>query len=302
MMRYFDKFIGLLVSLIVVGISNAGNTQQNENSITFFDSHIHYNWDQAEIISAPEIINKLIKANVGLAIVSSTPSHLALELQQAGGKRIVPFFSPYIHEMGKSDWYLSNEVVVHAERGLRQKQYFGIGEVHFMAGYPPNPKNKVFLRLVELAKQFKVPMLIHVDSANEKYFLNICQPHPEVRFVFAHAGGNLRPAHIESILKKCPNTLVDFAARDPWRYGGLTNEKGLLLPGWRQIVMDYPDRFITGTDPVWRVTRTQSWDQADDGWDHFEELLDFHKKWLNGLPKQVRVKISRDNVLKLLGK
>ena len=302
MMTYVYLFLCVLLNFICVNFAAASDALQADNASSFFDSHIHYNWDQAEIISTQDIVGKLVKADVGLAIVSSTPAHLALELRQAGGEWIVPFFSPYIHELGKRDWFLNTEVVTQAERGLRQKQYFGIGEVHFMAGYSPGPQNNVFLGLVELAKKFKVPMLIHVDAADEKYFLNICQRHPRVSFVLAHAGGNLYPEHIESIIKKCPNVLIDFAARDPWRYGGLTNEKGHLLSGWKQIVMRYPDRFITGTDPVWRVTRTQSWDQPDDGWDHFEKLLDYHKQWLSDLPKQVQIRITRENVKKLLGK
>ena len=147
-MTQVNLFVCVLLILACGNLAAAGNALQADDTSPFFDSHIHYNWDQAEIISAQDIIKKLIKADVGMAIVSSTPSHLALELQQAGGDRIVPFFSPYIHEMGRRDWYLNNEVVMQAERGLRPKQYSGICELHFIAGYAPDPENKVFLGLV----------------------------------------------------------------------------------------------------------------------------------------------------------
>ena len=52
-------------------------------------------------------------------------------------------------------------------------------------------------------------------------------------------------------------------------------------------MIDYPRRFMTGTDPVWKVTRTQSWDQADDGWDYFEQLLAYHRRWIDDLPRPV---------------
>ena len=64
-------------------------------------------------------------------------------------------------------------------------------------------------------------------------------------------------------------------------------------------MLDYPDRFVTGTDPVWKVTRTQSWDQADDGWDYFEQLIGWHRGWLADLPEGVRSKVSVENARRL---
>jgi hypothetical protein len=151
-----------------------------------------------------------------------------------------------------------------------------------------------------LAKEYQVPALIHVDSANEQYFLRICQQHPQVKIIFAHAGGNLKPAHIKAILQQCDNVWVDFSARDPWRYGGLTDSRSVLLPGWKALVLSYPERFFTGTDPVWKVTRTQSWDQADDGWDHYQQLYLYHQTWMNDLPEAVRRKVAWENARKLL--
>ena len=70
------------------------NSGSAESLIPFADAHIHYNWDQAEIISAQAVAEKLKREKVGLTLVSSTPSHLALELREAGGDSIIPFFSP----------------------------------------------------------------------------------------------------------------------------------------------------------------------------------------------------------------
>lgn len=266
----------------------------------FADAHIHYNWDHAEIISAKAVVEKLKREKVGLTLVSSTPSHLALELREAGGDWIIPFFSPYTHEQGKRDWHLDKTVVDKAAEGLGQGLYFGIGEIHFMGGFLPKQNNAIFLQLMDLAQQHQVPALIHVDASDETYFLRICKTHSKVKIIFAHAGGNLKPRHIRPVLEQCPNVWVDFAARDDWRYGGLTDDKGSLLPVWKRLVLDFPDRFITGTDPVWRVTRTQSWDESDDGWDHYEQLHQYHQTWLSGLPLEVRRKISWDNVKQLL--
>lgn len=285
----------LLITTIVIFFSHLafGDTP-------FADAHIHYNWDHAEIISAEDVVKKLIDANVKLAIVSSTPTHLALELKKAGGNIIVPFFSPYTHELGKRDWYLNKELIQQVEQGLRSGQYQGIGEVHFMSGFQPSMNNEVFINLVRLAISYNVPMLIHIDGGNESLLLQFCQKNPALKIIFAHAGGNLKPPHIKNILHACKNVSIDFAARDPWRYDGLTNDRGLLLPGWRDLVIAMPDRFITGTDPVWKVTRTQSWDQSDDGWDHYDKLLKYHLTWIDELPTDIQINIRWNNVNSIL--
>jgi len=290
-------FTVLIIAFVLLPVTNIA---QADTRIA--DGHIHYNWDHAEIISPEEVVIKLKKAGVGLAIVSSTPSHLALELKKHAGDWLVPFFSPYIHELGKKDWYLDDGVISLAEAGLRKDLYAGIGEIHFFAGLPPNPDNKIFQQLMALAKQYNVPTLIHVDAGSEKFFVEICQQHSAINIQLAHAGGNLSASHINTILETCPRVWVDLSARDPWRYDGLTGENGHLEKSWRDLILRYPDRFIIGTDPVWRVTRTQSWDLPDDGWDHFEQLLQYHLHWISDLPDEVQSKIRWQNMATMLKK
>lgn len=266
-----------------------------QQQVPFADAHIHFNWDQKEIIDATAVVDKLRQAGINIAVVSSTPSALALEMKQAGGDLIVPIFSPYIHELGRRDWYLSQRTVELAEEGLRQGLYHGIGEVHFMSGFKPQPTNQIFQQLLRLAGDYDVPVLIHVDSGNEQVFLKLCRQHPQARLVFAHAGGNLEARHIRNLISTCDNVTIEFSARDPWRFDGLTDANHQLLEPWRKLVLEYPDRFITGTDPVWKVTRTQTWDQADDGWDYFEQLIAYHRTWIAALPPPVQVKVAFEN-------
>jgi hypothetical protein len=268
----------------------------------FADVHVHFNWDQRELIDAGRVVDKLAAAGVEFAVAAGTPSALALELARASGGRVIALFSPYIHELGRRDWYLDPRVVAEAKAGLSAGDYHGIGEVHFMAGFPPRFDNRVFVQLMALAGEHRVPVLIHIDSGNEEAFLSICRAYPSLDILFAHAGGNLRAIHIRRIVEACPNAWIEFSARDPWRYGGLAGDDGLLLPEWRRLVLEHPDRFVTGTDPVWKVTRTQSWDQADDGWDYFEQLIAWHRAWLADLPEDVRRKISVENARRLFGR
>ena len=278
---------------------NSAGLAQYRN-IDFADAHIHFNWDQKEIISAADIVQTLKQHHVKLTIVAGTPTQLALELRQAGADWIIPFFSPYTHELGKRDWYKNKQLASLLEQGLKQGLYHGVGEVHFMAGFPPRIDNPVFVHMLALAKQYQVPSLIHIDAADASLFIELCTTYRNQKLIFAHAGGNLGPGQIKPVLDNCPNSWIDLAARDPWRYGGLTDDSGRLLKSWRELILAYPQRFITGTDPVWRVTRTQSWDQADDGWDHYHQLYRFHQNWLDTLPDGVASNIRWHNVQRLL--
>ena len=137
----------------------------------FADVHVHFNWDQRELIDAASIAAKLEAAGVEFAVAAGTPSELALELARAAGGRVIPLFSPYIHELGRRDWHLDPQVAIRAEAGLSAGDYLGIGEIHFMAGFAPRADNRVFAQLMALAGKYRVPVLIHIDSGNETAFL-----------------------------------------------------------------------------------------------------------------------------------
>lgn len=288
------QYFGLTIALLLGTLATTGWCQP-----PFADVHVHFNWDQKETISAEQVIARLKRANIAFAVVTATPSQLALELRQAGGDLIIPFFSPYTHVLGRQDWYLNERTLQLAEAGLRSGQYRGIGEVHFMVGFRPKTDNPIFNRLLQLAQRYSVPVLIHIDAGNEQKMVDICQRSPATQFIFAHAGGNLYASQVRRIIEQCEHVMIELSARDPWRYDGLTGDDGLLLTTWHELVLEYPQRFLVGTDPVWKVTRTQSWDQADDGWDYFEQLLAYHRHWIAALPPAVQQQLTLDNARRL---
>lgn len=263
--------------------------------LPFADIHLHFNWDQKEIISAEEVVKRLKANNIVLATVSSTPSKLALELADAGGPWIQPFFSPYLTVSHRNIWHLDKTVLDEAEKGLASGRYLGIGELHVWSGFRPRRDNKILLGLLKLAEKYQVPFLIHTEASSHLFFTPICQNYPKVKFLWAHAGSRLQPASIDQLMQQCPNVWAEVSVRDPWRYNTLVDENNQLLPGWRDLFIKYQDRFMTGTDPVWNVTNYQRWAQADEGWDHFEQLLEFHRTWLKQLPPEVEVKVRLTN-------
>jgi hypothetical protein len=261
----------------------------------FADIHLHFKWDQKEIISAPEVVGKLRDNNVVLAMVAGMPPELALELSEAGGPWILPLFSPYKNAIHRDIWYTDKTVVTDAEQGLAAGRYAGIGEVHIWSSYGPRRDNQVFIGLLDLAKKYQVPFLIHTEASSHEFFAPICQGNPKVKFLWAHAGGRLKPDAVDKLMQQCPNVWVEVSARDPWRYDTLVDEQHRLLPGWRELFIKYQHRFMTGTDPVWNVRYGQTWAQADEGWSHYAQLLEFHRQWLQQLPAEVEAKIRLHN-------
>jgi hypothetical protein len=265
----------------------------------FADVHLHFNWDQKEIISASEVVDKLKAQNVTLAVASSTPTSLVLELKAAAnGSWLIPYFSPYTHPLGKNDWFLNKSVLDQARQGLKSKVYAGIGEVHMWSNKSPRINNQVFQGLLNLAQEFTVPFYLHTESSNEQFMLSICKPRPKIRFLWAHGGGILKPRHLEKVLQTCANVWIELSTRDPWRYDTLLDENKKLPKEWVLLLTSYPNRFMTGTDPVWNVTKLTHWDEADEGWDHYEKLLKFHREWLQQLPSEIEEKIRLSNAIK----
>lgn len=267
----------------------------------FADVHLHFNWDHEELLSAKEAINILKKHNVVLASVSSVPSHYSLKLKEAGGDWIIPLVSPYYHAGNRLNWYYDKNLVSEIRKLIETDNYAGIGEVHLTAGIGPRRDNPVFVGLLDLAKEFKLPFLIHTDAGKHQYFLSICSKYPEVRFLWAHAGGVLGPQQLEPLMQACPNVWLDIAARDPWHYDLFAYDDYSLIDGWHELITKYQDRIVTGTDPVWNAQNMYRWYEADEGWAHYSQLQNFHRNWMKRFPAAIEKKLRLTNVQRFFG-
>ena len=103
----FVRGLGAFAMLAWAGVALAAQP--------FADVHVHFNWDQRELIDAARVVAKLDAAQVEFAVVAGTPSELALELARASNGRVIALFSPYVHELGRRDWHRDPRVVARAE-------------------------------------------------------------------------------------------------------------------------------------------------------------------------------------------
>jgi hypothetical protein len=250
------------------------------------DIHLHWKWNQKEVIDVSQAIEILRKQNVGLAVVTGTPPELALELQEFAPDIVRPIYGIYRIPGEWSSWHHDSDLLKRVRQALESGRYFGIGEIHMIGGFISDWKNPVIAGLFNLGAEFDVPILLHTEFSRANYTLGLCRAHPQTRFLWAHAGSMLKPAEVERVLNGCPNVQVELSARDPWRHRAnpIADEQGQLLPQWLELVSGHADRFMIGSDPVWPVDRLNPWDEPDTGWQELPRFLDFHRTWLSALP------------------
>lgn len=266
------------------------------------DIHLHYKWSQAEVTSVDAALAILDANDVAFALVTGTPPDFALQLASAAPERILPAYGLY-QESGteKARWSFDPQVLVRARQALASGRYRAIGEVHMIPGFMAKMHTPVMKGLLELAVDYDLPFWLHTEFSQPAFLIELCQTHPKVRFLWAHAGSVLSASQVDQVMAACANFWMELAARDPWRHRSesISGDDGLLKPDWRALVLRYQDRTLIGSDPVWPVEQLDSWDEPDSGWDHIGEFLDFHRHWLAALPPAVAQKIRLDNARQL---
>ncbi len=285
------RFLPILLLLLLSGCHSVTRPAL----LPFADVHLHYNWDHDEYFTPAEAVEQLKQHHVVLAAVSSVPSDFALKLADAGRGWIVPFYTPYYHAANRLNWFFDMQVVDKTREALASGRFFGIGEVHLVAGVGPRRDNAVFLGLLKLAQEFEVPMLIHTDAADYRYMLSICRQYPNVRFQWAHAGSVLQPTDLTKLMQACGNVWVDLSARDHWHYGYFLDEQYRLPSDWRDWMIRFQDRIMVGIDPVWNAHQIYRWYEADQGWKHYARLHNYHRNWMQQLPPVVERKLRLTN-------
>jgi predicted TIM-barrel fold metal-dependent hydrolase len=245
-----------------------------------FDTHLHYNAEHTQNISPQQVIQTLERNNIQRALVTGRPARLAMTLYKAAPQRIVPILGVYENLEDKNRWHANVELPARVARQLRQGKWRGIGELHLFADDRHSP---VFERLVELATQHQLPLLLHADPAviDRVYEIN-----PQQTVIWAHAGTFPYPALIADYLSRYPKLYVDVSVRDERIAPG-----GDIDDDWYELFLRHPDRFLIGVD-TFSSSRWQAFDRAVTG----------IRRWLQQLPPEIRSRLAFDNAARLFGR
>lgn len=245
--------------------------------LPLFDAHIHYSHDTAERLTPKEAIALLREAGVRRALVSSSNDDGTQKLFAEAPEIILPSLRPYRVRGDIGSWTRDPAIVAYLEERLKKYRYVALGEFHVSGAEADAP---VVRRLVQLAKERGLFLHAHSDAdAVERLF----RQDPTARILWAHAGF-AQPQKVRELLRKHQNLWCDLAFRTDHAPGGK------LDPAWRAAFLEFPDRFLVGTDTY-----------SAERWPYVVEHANWSRRWLAELPVEVAERIAYRNGEALFG-
>ena len=267
-----------LLGTIPASADNTQNSAPNTSSISgqpFFDTHLHYNAADAELFPAAEIISRLQQNGVSYAAVTSTPTDHSLALYQHAPQQILPLLGAYRSLADKISWVKDEQLPARLESLLKQGHWRGIGELHIFADDRHSP---VFRRIILLAREHQLPLLIHGDPA---VIDTLYQIEPEATVIWAHGGTFAYTDLLADYLQRYPTLMIDLSVRD-----SRIAPQGQLDDAWYQLFNRYPERFLLGVDTY-----------ASGRWRNYADALAKIHHWLDQLPDEVAHQMAYQNAI-----
>ncbi len=245
--------------------------------LPIFDAHIHYSHDAWDVVPPKEAVALLRKGGVKRALVSSSNDEGTQKLYTEAPDIVIPELRPYRRRGDVGTWMRDDSVIAYLEERLARYRYVAIGEFHLHGADAELP---VVRRMVALAKQYRLMLHAHSDAdAVERLF----RLDPGARILWAHAGFE-QPSRVREMLRKYRNLWADLAFRSDQASGGK------VTPEWREAFMEFPDRFMVGTDTY-----------VPERWHHVPEHAAWSRGWLADLPAEVAERIAWKNGEAVLG-
>jgi hypothetical protein len=245
--------------------------------LPIFDAHVHYSHDAWEVLPPKEAVALLRKAGLKRALVSSSGDDGQQRLYAEAPDLILPSLRPYRTRGEISTWARDASVVPYLEERLKKHRYVAIGEFHL---YGADADLPVPRQMVQLARRDKLYLHAHSDvDAIERLF----KQDPQARILWAHSGFE-RPDGVRELLRKHRNLWCDLAFRSDHGSGGK------VAPEWRALFLEFPDRFLVGTDTF-----------TPERWHYVAEHANWSRAWLAELPREVAERIAWKNGEALFG-
>lgn len=247
-------------------------------ALPLFDAHLHYNEEHAREFTPQAIIRVLQRNHVVHALVTSRPPQLVQALYEQAPDRIIPFLGVYEQLADKPTWHQDTTLPARVAHQLESGTWYGIGELHIFAEHRHSP---VLRQLVQLARQHRLPLLMHSDPA---VIDTIYEMEPKARLIWAHAGAYPYPDLLTDYLNRYPNLSIDVSVR---------NERiaphGKLNEQWYELFIRYPDRFLVGVDTF-----------STNRWREYGSITRTIRSWLQQLPQDVAKQLAYHNAKKIL--
>jgi hypothetical protein len=245
--------------------------------LPIFDAHVHYSHDAWDVVPVQEAIALLRRAGVKRALISSSGDDGQQRLFAAAPELVIPELRVYRSRGEIGTWFRDPTLIPYLEDRLAKYKYVGIGEFHL---YGADADLAVPRQMVQLARKHNLFLHAHSDiDAVERLF----KQWPQARILWAHAGFE-RPERVAEMLRKHKNLWCDLAFRTDHSSGGKVDA------AWRTTFLQFPDRFMVGTDTF-----------TPERWHYIPEHAEWSRRWLADLPRNVAERIAWKNGEELFG-
>jgi hypothetical protein len=273
----WPRLRGVSTAAVLALCTAAGGMASAQPALPIFDAHLHYSHDAWERLPPKEAVALLRQAGLKRAMVSSSSDEGTQKLFAEAPDLVLPSLRPYRTRGEIGSWMHDAGIVDHLESRLRRYRYVAIGEYHV---YGADADLPVVRRVVQLAREHKLFLHSHSDAeAIERQF----RQDPDARILWAHAGFDA-PETVREMLRKHRNLWCDLAFRSDHATMGKVD------PAWREAFLEFPDRFLVGTDTF-----------TPERWHYVVEHARWSRQWLADLPPEVAERIAWKNGEALFG-
>ena len=266
-----------MVKVLTLVVLLAAPALAAASELPIFDAHVHYSHDAWSVVPPKDAIAILRKAGLKRALVSSSDDEGTQKLLKEAPDLIIPELRPYRRRGELSSWVRDPDNLKYVEELLQKNKYVAIGEFHL---YGADADLPIPRRIVELAKQHGLVLHAHSDAdAIDRIF----RQDPGARVLWAHSGFE-SPGKVREMMRKYSTLWADLAFRSEHGAGGK------VPPEWREVFVEFPDRFMVGTDTF-----------VPERWHYVPDHAAFSRAWLADLPHELAERIAWKNGEALFG-
>lgn len=265
--------------------------------VPFFDAHVHLNDESMQL----ELMDRFGAERAIVFWGRSSDNTSVADAAARHPRRLVAFASisperaAYRVAWDRTDTRLLH----HLDELLVSGRYRGIGEisaVHFPSpGFAEtdfDPAGPMVGGILELARRYRVPVMLHVEVTRLKEFSAQLERFRDVAVIWAHGG--YTPLFLaRRLLEQHANLVYELSART-WRRHPRSPDYTILRDGhavwpeWLALIEAMPDRFVIGTDATHRSRAVE------------EARLVGVQSVLRQLPPVARERVARGNLMRML--
>jgi len=252
----------------------------SEKLIEIYDAHIHYNQDMWGSLSVKDAVELLTEQNIQRVLVSATPTQGAEMFYRQAPEFVIPMLRPYASWRHRYFWFKDPELKSYLIKQLKKVPYKGIGEFHV---FGKDADTLQIEQMISLAQQYKLVLHAHTDLEAMRILLNKAKG---LVVIWAHGGEDVDETYLQQFLQKYPNFYIELSRRQ-----GMLDGNDDLTADWKHLLIKYQKRFLLGTDTY-----------KPSVWTELPEITEETRYWLNQLPDDVILDITKNNFTRLFPK